>query len=94
MDGMLVQVTEIDVLSGDTEYTASGTIHLPSPTATIAEISVNAFAYLYGADMDAYGVFTGCVTDGSNAGLPAVESSLNGGAGQPVVIRSGLEYQF
>ena len=91
MDGMLVQVAEINVLSQDTEYTASGTINLPSPTPTIAEISVSAFAYLYGSNMDAYGVFTGCVTDGSNPGLPAVESSLNGGAGLPVVIRNGLE---
>lgn len=91
MDGMLVQVAEINVWSRDTEYTASGSINLPSPTATIAEISVSAFAYLYGPDMDAYGVFTGCVTDGSNPGLPAVESPLNDGAGQPVVIRNGLK---
>ena len=34
--------------------------------------------------------FTGCVTDGSNPGLPAVET-LNDPYGQAVVIRNGLE---
>jgi hypothetical protein len=68
MDGMIVQDGLTQVWSQDTAYTASGTINLRSPTATIAEISVSGFQWLYGSDMVAAGAFTGCVTDGSNPG--------------------------
>ena len=90
MDGMIVQGGETNVWSQDTHYSASGSINLPSPTATVAEISVSAFGWLYGSDMVADCAFTGCVTDGSNPGLPAVET-LNDPYGQAVVIRNGLE---
>ena len=90
MDGMIVQGGETIVLSQDRQYSASGSINLVSPTATVAEISVSGFQWLYGSDMVAYGSFTGCVTDGSNPGLPAVET-LNDPYGQAVVIRNGLE---
>lgn len=83
MDGMIVWVQEIGAFALDEGNSASGTINLPSPTATIAEISVGRFSFLYGPKMDVYGVFTSCVADGENPSIP--------GGGQSVVIRNGLK---
>ena len=82
MDGMIVWVHEIGVGALDEGYSGSGTINLPSPTATIAEISVGRFSFLYGPKMDVYGVFTRCVADGTNPAIPP--------GGQSVVIRNGM----
>jgi hypothetical protein len=95
MDGMIVQRTQIEAFSQDTTNSASFTINLPSPLTTVAEISVSTIDYLYGPDkMTAYGVFMGCVTDGSTPPLPAVEvfglGSISGRP-RPLVIRNGLK---
>jgi hypothetical protein len=94
MDGMMVQTYSLETGGADTEYTVSHTINLPSPTSVIAELSVSSFSYLYASKMDAWGYFTGCTTDGSNAPLPPTETfafsgSLSGPPRQ-VVIRSGM----
>jgi hypothetical protein len=94
MDGMMVQTYSLETGGADSEYTSSHTINLPSPTAVIAELSVSSFSYLYASKMDAWGYFTACTTDGSNAPLPPNETFAFVGSmsGQPrqVVIRSGL----
>ena len=46
MDGMMVQTYSLWAGGADREYTGSGTINLPSPTAVIAELSVSSFSYL------------------------------------------------
>jgi len=94
MDGMMVQTYSLWAGGADREYTGSGTINLPSPTAVIAELSVSSFSYLYGMKMDAAGYFTACTTDGSNPPLPKSETfafvgSISGPPRQ-VVIRNGL----
>src|ERR1700736_6537058 len=95
MDGMIVQLTELEASSRDREVTASHTINLPAATATIAEISVSSVDYLYGPDkLTAYCVFTSCVTNGSTPPLPAVETFAFGsisGHSRQVVIRNGLK---
>ena len=94
MDGMMVQTYSLWAGGADRDYTASGTINLPSPTATIAELTVSSFGYLYGSKEDAAGYFTACTTDGSNPPCPPNETfslgSISGGPRQ-VVIRSGLK---
>jgi len=94
MDGMMVQSYSLETGGADSEYTVSNTINLPSPTSVIAELSVSSFSYLYASKMDAWGYFTACKTDGSNASLPPSEtfafSGSLSGAPRQVVIRSGL----
>jgi len=84
----------LEVLGQDEEATASGTMQVGAPTATIAEIGLTTFQHLYTSnDITAWGVFTGCTTDGSNAGLPPVETFAYytaSGAPREVVIRNGL----
>ena len=94
MDGMIVQTVHWEVLGKDDEATFSHTITLPSPTATIAEITCAGFSNLYGGNEDATGWFTACTTDGSNPPLPANETfdfmgSISGKPRQ-LVIRNGL----
>jgi len=95
MDGMVVQLTELEAFSKDRTNSASFTINLPSTTAAIAEVSVCSVDYLYGTDkLTAFCVFTGCVTDGSTRPLPAVENFAFGSiSGHPrqVVIRNGMK---
>jgi len=95
MDGMLVASHSVST-GGRGEIVFSHTIRLPSPTAVIAEICLSTFdtaSASYGVEITAYAVFTACVTDGSNAPLPAnevfVAGSLSGSPGT-VLIRNGL----
>jgi hypothetical protein len=95
MDGMIAELHALEALSRDEVNSASFTINLPSATAAIAEVSVSSVDYLYGPDkLTAYCAFTGCVTDGSTAPLPAVENFAPGsisGNSRQVVIRNGLK---
>ena len=95
MDGMIVQLTELEAYAKDRENTASFTINLPSASAAIAELSVCSVDYLYGPDrLTAFCLFTGCVTDGSTPPLPAAETFAYGSiSGHPrqVVIRNGMK---
>jgi hypothetical protein len=98
MDGMIVQLHALMALSQDGSYAASFTINLPSATAAIAEVSVSSVTPLYEpnqtAGVSASCAFTDCVTDGSNAPLPAVENFAFGsisGDSRQVVIRNGLK---
>lgn len=97
MDGMLVAYHEIST-GGRGRSFSSHTINLPAAASVIAEISLATFdtaSASFGTPVTAFAVFTGCTTDGSNAGLPPVETFLVFGgslSGHPraMLIRSGL----
>jgi len=98
MDGMLVAYHEVST-GGSGKSVALHTINLPAATAVIAEISLATFdtaSASFGTPVTAFAVFTGCTTDGSNAGLPPVETfQFFGGSlsGHPrsMLIRNGLK---
>lgn len=95
MDGMTISYHRLSTF-GRGERTASGTIRLPAPTAVIAQISLATFdtaSASLGTPITAFGVFTGCTTNGSNPPLPLVETFAFGsssGSPRSVVIRSGV----
>src|SRR3974390_1756938 len=94
MDGMIVQRVHWEVTGKDEEATFTNTINLPSPTATVAEISLAGYNYLYSrSDLTATGWFPKCTPDGPTPPLPANETfgpgSISGDARQ-LVIRNGL----
>jgi hypothetical protein len=95
MDGMIVAYHRMST-GGRGEMTASHTVNTPTPTAVIAQIFLGTFdtaSAQFGTSITAFGVFTGCSTDGSNPALPPNETFAFGsisGAPRNVVIRNGL----
>jgi len=98
MDGMLIRYHEVST-GGRGESVSSHTINLAPAASAIAEISLATFdtaSASFGVPVSAYAVFTGCTTDGSNAGLPPVETFQHFGgslSGHPrsALIRNGLK---
>lgn len=91
MDGMSVAYHPLST-GGRGQMIVSNTLRLPRPTAVIAQISLSMFD-TFGEDPTASAVFDACTTDGSNAPLPANESTAPGAFSltpKTVIIRSGL----
>jgi hypothetical protein len=95
MDGMSVAYHRVST-GGRGDAVVSNTIRLPAPTAVVAEISLCTFdtaSASFGTPITAFGVFTGCTTNGTNPPLPTSETFAQGslsGPPRPVVVRSGL----
>jgi hypothetical protein len=95
MDGMITAYHRLST-GGRGEVTASHEIRTQRPTSVIAQISLSTFdtaSAEFGRSITAFGVFTGCKTDGSNPPKPPVEKFGFGsisGSPRTVVIRKGL----
>jgi hypothetical protein len=95
MDGMIVNYHRLST-GGRGQTAISGTIRVPTASAVIAEITLSTFdtaSASFGTPVTAYGVFTECITNGTNPPLPANETFVQGSLSGPprkVLIRNGL----